>query len=63
MNKKEYLKPESKTIVMEGTEILAGSDGTGIHASEHPLVDGDEDGEDDGGGNIDLWFHTSLTHA
>ena len=54
MNKKEYLKPESKTIVMEGTEILAGSDGTGIHASEHPKVDGDEDGEDNGGGIIDL---------
>jgi len=54
MNKKEYLKPESKTIVMEGTEILAGSDGTGIHAGEQPVVDGDEDGEDDGGSIIDL---------
>ncbi|CCZ14617.1 unknown [Prevotella sp. CAG:487] len=54
MNKKEYLKPESKTIVMEGTEILAGSDGTGIHAGEHPKVDGDEDGVDDGSGNIDF---------
>ena len=63
MNKKEYLKPESKTIVMEGTEILAGSDGTGIHAGEQPVVDGDEDGEDDGSGIIDFWFHTSLTHA
>ena len=63
MNKKDYLKPESKTIVMEGTEILAGSDGTGIHAGEQPVVDGDEDGEEDGGSIIDFWFHTSLTHA
>ena len=54
MNKKEYLKPESKTIVMEGTEILAGSDGTGIHAAEQPKVDGDEDGEDDGGSITDF---------
>ena len=54
MNKKEYLKPESKTIVMEGTEILAGSDGTGIHAGEQPVVDGDEDGEYDGGNIFDL---------
>ena len=53
MNKKEYLKPESKTIVMEGTEILAGSDGSGIHAGKHPTIDGGDPVDDDDDINID----------
>ena len=50
MTKKDYKKPESKTVMLSGTTILAGSEG-GINAgidqqpgSEKPLGPGDNTG-------------------
>lgn len=50
MTKKDYKKPESKTVMLSGTTILAGSEG-GINAgidkqpgSEKPIQEGDNTG-------------------
>ena len=50
MTKKDYKKPESKTVMLSGTTILAGSEG-GINAgigqqpgSEDPKGEGDGTG-------------------
>ena len=50
MTKKDYKKPESKTVMLSGTTILAGSEG-GINAgidpqpgSEDPKGEGDNTG-------------------
>ncbi len=50
MTKKDYKKPESKTVMLSGTTILAGSEG-GFNAgigqqpgSEEPLGPGDNTG-------------------
>ncbi len=50
MTKKDYKKPESKTVMLSGTTILAGSEG-GISAgidsqpgSEDPKGEGDNTG-------------------
>ena len=50
MTKKDYKKPESKTVMISGTTILAGSEG-GINAgigqqqgSEKPIQEGGDTG-------------------
>ena len=50
MTKKDYKKPESKTVMLSGTTILAGSEG-GINAgigsqpgSEKPIQEGGDTG-------------------
>jgi len=50
MTKKDYKKPESKTVMLSGTTILAGSEG-GINAgigqqpgSEEPKGEGEDTG-------------------
>jgi len=50
MAKKDYKKPESKTVMLSGTTILAGSEG-GINAgidkqpgSEEPIQEGGDTG-------------------
>ena len=50
MTKKDYKKPESKTVMLSGTTILAGSEG-GINAgidpqpgSEEPIQEGGNTG-------------------
>ena len=50
MTKKDYKKPESKTVMLSGTTILAGSEG-GINAgidpqpgSEDPIKEGGDTG-------------------
>ena len=55
MTKKDYKKPESKTVMLSGTTILAGSEG-GVNAgigkqpgSEDPL------GPDDNTGTEIIW--------
>ena len=52
MTKKDYKKPESKTVMLSGTTILAGSEG-GINAgidkqqgSEKPIQEGGDTGFD-----------------
>ncbi len=55
MTKKDYKKPESKTVMLSGTTILAGSEG-GINAGIDPQP-GSEDpkGEGDNTGMEIIW--------
>ncbi len=55
MAKKDYKKPESKTVMLSGTTILAGSEG-GINAGIDPQP-GSEDpkGEGDNTGMEIIW--------
>ena len=55
MTKKDYKKPESKTVMLSGTTILAGSEGSTNAAIDTQPGSEDPKGEGDNTGMEIIW--------